>query len=335
MYFGNQRVFHVYHTEYKDTPTQEKNLDITENGEYEVTPDEKLLLSKVIINANVKTPVNLEDKEITENGTYTASEGYDGIGEVVVNIPEIPTQEKTIEITENGITEIFPDEGYTLSRVVAIANVGGGENKFAQLVDDTLTEITAEDLEGATKIRKYAFYNDIVLQNITIPNSITSIESSAFHKCSNLTSVIIPNSVTSIGSGAFFTCSSLISINIPDSVITLGSDCFRDSALTSVSLGNGLTELSSGVFAMCSRLLNITIPANITSIKGWALEIGGTTAGNKATFTFLSSTPPSIASNTFYAPKIEKIIVPAGSGEAYKTATNWANFADYIEEAAV
>ena len=67
------------------------------------------------------------------------------------------------------------------------------------------------------------------------------------------------------------------------------------------------------------------------SIGGNALQIGSST--NKAIITMKPTTPPTIASNTFDASKLNKIIVPVGCGDAYKNATNWSNFADYIEEA--
>ncbi len=64
---------------------------------------------------------------------------------------------------------------------------------------------------------------------VTIPNSVTSIDSSAFYCCSSLTSVTIPNSVISIGEYAFCNCTSLTSVTIPSSVKRLG-----DNALGSV-----------------------------------------------------------------------------------------------------
>lgn len=44
----------------------------------------------------------------------------------------------------------------------------------------------------------------------------------------------------------------------------------------------------------------------------------------------LPTTPPTIQSNTigFAMNSDLKIIVPAGCGEAYKAATNWAKYAD-------
>ena len=56
--------------------------------------------------------IRLQDKVISENGTYTADDGYHGFGEVTVaveNEPIVPDlQEKTI--TENGT--YTPDDGY-------------------------------------------------------------------------------------------------------------------------------------------------------------------------------------------------------------------------------
>ena len=49
---------------------------------------------------------------------------------VVGELPETPTQEKTIEITESGTYEITPDAGFALSKVLATVNVAqtGGES---------------------------------------------------------------------------------------------------------------------------------------------------------------------------------------------------------------
>jgi hypothetical protein len=94
----------------------------------------------------------------------------------------------------------------------------------------------------------------------------------------------------------------------------------------------GVTKIGDYVFRQCLNLTSIIIPDSVTQIGGYALRIGSTT--NKGTITFLGTTPPSIRSDTFVFSQLEKIIVPKGCGEAYKAATNWAKYADYIEEAA-
>lgn len=197
-------------------------------------------------------------------------------------------QQKSVNITSNGTTEVLPDTGKTLSKVTINTNVAAsGDNKLPQFIDGTLTTITADDLAGITEVRDYAFYH------------------------SEITNITLPDTATEIGLNAFDFCSSLTSINIPD----------------------GVTSIGSYALEYCSSLTSITIPANVTTIGSNALKIGSLT--NKATITMEPTTPPSIWSNTFNAGYLNKIIVPAGCGEVYKAATNWAAYADYIEEESV
>ena len=56
---------------------------------------------------------------------------------------------------------------------------------------------------------QHLYLNDNEVQDVIIPNTITSIGQYAFSGCSGLTSVIIPNSVTSIGQYAFSGCTGL------------------------------------------------------------------------------------------------------------------------------
>ena len=75
-----------------------------------------------------------------------------------------------------------------------------------------LTEITANDLAGVTKIGKYAFARFKSLASVTIPNSVAEIGEGAFYGCKSLESVTIPGSVTTISYDAFFSCKSLTSV---------------------------------------------------------------------------------------------------------------------------
>lgn len=180
--------------------------------------------------------------------------------------------------------------------------------KFNAFFNKTITEVTAEDLQGATNIGYGAFANCKVLTSVVIPNSVTSIGDYAFENCNKLASITIPNSVTSIGKYCFWRCENLTSVVIPESI----------------------TSIPTALFRYCSKLTNVTIGSGVTDIGEYALQVGSST--NKATIRMLSTTPPTIQSNTFDATRLEKIIVPVGSLETYKTATNWSNFADYIVE---
>lgn len=53
-------------------------------------------------------------------------------------------------------------------------------------------------------------YTKDITKDLTIPDSVTSIENWAFGYCESLTSVTIPDSVTSIGHDAFYNCNNLV-----------------------------------------------------------------------------------------------------------------------------
>lgn len=260
-------------------PEQSKTVNITANGTQTVTPDSGKVLSSVVINTNVPAPA-------------------------------VQTQEKSVTITQNGNSEVTPDAGKYLSKVNISVNVQASSgNKLPQVVDGTVTTITAEDLAGATTIRESIFQDLQNLISVEIPDGVTVIGESAFSGCPSLESVTIAGSVESFGDNAFYNCDSL----------------------TSLTLSEGIGSIGYRTFDGCRNLTNVTIPASVTSIDTLAFRCGS--PENKATITMLSSTPPSIQSNSFVATYLNQIIVPAGTGDTYKAATNWANFADYIVEA--
>lgn len=132
--------------------------------------------------------VRNQDRLITENGVYRSDNGYTGLGTVTVNVPQ----------------------------------TGGGENKFVQLIDKTVTEITAEDLQGVTKIGTYAFRSCSNLSNVELPTGIKSIGSYAFAYCAALEEIVLPNGVETIGASVFDNCSSVKTIDLPESLLSIG-----------------------------------------------------------------------------------------------------------------
>lgn len=254
--------------------------------------------------------VNVQSLSVTENGTYTAPSGvaYSPIF-VDVETEEIPTQEKTVDITENGTTEITADEGYLLSKVTANVNVassGGSVNKFQQFVSRTITEVTAEDMEGAT---------------------IGYVLSSMFHKCVYLKKCYLPDTITSIGSHSFNGCSSLVSMTLPNTVTSIGSNAFENcTALASITIPSLVTTIASVTFSRCASLKTVVIEGNVTNMGAQAFMYC-----NLERFVIKAETPPSIQANTFLGvPTTCRFEVPAESVEAYKAATNWSKYADQI-----
>ncbi len=219
---------------------------------------------------------------------------------------------------------------YIGNQKVAMSGLVVDNSKLAKLVDGTITEVTASDLQGATAIRERAFYYCSSLESVTIPNSVTSMGNYAFNNCRNLTSVTIGNNVTSIGNNAFSYCTSLTSVTIPDSVTSIGNSAFADcSKLASVTIGNSVTSIGNSAFVNCSILESVTIPDSVTSMGSWVFSVNY--SSTKITLRMLGSTPPTIQSNTLSS-NIEKIIVDPGTLSIWQNATNWSAKASIMEE---
>ena len=135
-------------------------------------------------------------------------------------------------------------------------------------------------------------------------NYLSLISSSMFSGRYNLTSVTIPDSVTSIGDRAFENCTSLASVTIGNGTTSIGKNAFYGCrSLTSVIIGNGVTNIGEFAFSY-----------------SWNADV------------YLNSTTPPILSNYSVFERTITIHVPIGSGDAYKSATNWSSYASQIVE---
>ena len=205
--------------------------------------------------------------------------------------------ETLIDLTDLDVAEEDVAQGKTFIKSNGVKSTGtstggGSTGKFAEYVDGNLTEVSAADLSGISKIRDYAFNRCSGLTSVTIPNSVTSIGKCAFVNCRGLTSVEIPNSVTSIGWGAFEDCRGLTSVEISNSVTSIGEMAFngtgyyintsnwtngvlyignylikaKDTVSGNYSIKDGTKCIADTTFEGCSGLTSVTIPNSVTSI---------------------------------------------------------------------
>lgn len=167
----------------------------------------------------------------------------------------ISEEKKTCQLKEGSSLYNYPGN-YVLS----------GKLIIPEIVSDGNSEYTV------TTISAYAFYGQGMTE-ITIPNSVKSIEFEAFYNCRNLTEVTIGNSVTSIAAQAFYGCRSLTEITIPDAVTSIGDYAFYNcSTLAEVKIGSSVTSIGEHAFSYCKGLTEITIPDSTTSIGEYAFE---------------------------------------------------------------
>ncbi len=193
----------------------------------------------------------------------------------------------------------------------------------------SLASITIPD--GVTSIGNDVFSRCYSLASITIPDGVTSIGGYAFFNCYSLASITIPDGVTSIGGSAFYNCYSLASITIPDGVTSIGNDVFSSCySLASVNISESATRIGGSAFSNCFSLASITIPDGVTSIGSSAFS----GCNCMAEYHLKPTTPPTLSNtNAFTSIPSDCIIyVPTGCLEAYQNATNWATYANKMQE---
>ena len=148
----------------------------------------------------------------------------------------------------------------------------------------------------------WAFADCTNLKNITIPDSLTSIDYSTFEGCTSLaycndnngkylgnsenpylvlidvidtaaSDFTISNATKVIGSEAFSNCTNLKSIIIPDSVTSIGNSAFKGCTnLKSITIPDSVASIGSFAFEDCTSLKSITLPDSVTSIGSLAFD---------------------------------------------------------------
>lgn len=188
-------------------------------------------------------------------------------------------------------------------------------------------------------IGEEAFYSNIDMTSVTIPNSIIYIGADAFDKCDGLTSVVIPNSVTTVGDAAFYGCSGLTSVTIGNSVTTIGDGAFATCfELTSITIPNSVTTIGGEAFDGCSELTSVTIGNSVATIGLWAFD-----SCNKLTSVYCQAIEPplckgstetespqffcenTLTNGCLYVPH-----TPKETQEKYSAAEVWRNFSKIV-----
>ena len=187
----------------------------------------------------------------------------------------------TTSYTDNNVvyTYTVPVSGNTGTAFVDRSpNATGVINILSTFVRDSVTYTV-------TSIGTSAFFGN-VLDNVTIPNTVITINNNAF-KNTGISSISIPDSVTSIGESAFannkiettnignnvvtigpnaFLANKLTTITIPDKVVTIGESAFQNNALNNVTIiGTEVTTIGISAF-QGNNLSELFIPVSVTLI---------------------------------------------------------------------
>ena len=197
---------------------------------------------------------------------------------------------------------------------------------------ESASYIKKAKLYNHTRIAAYEFYGQHLLQELDTSdpsNNITTIDENAFaySMCEN---VIIPETVTWIGVTAF-SSAFIGTMVLPESVTRISCFAFQgvhgvNSVPPVIKLNEGLAVIEQSAFNSSEISGEMEIPSTVTEIGEYCFAYTGIT-----TVICKPTTPPAIGSGAFSSSTVGFTIkVPAASVAAYKAATNWSSYADYI-----
>lgn len=187
-------------------------------------------------------------------------------------------EDKPIVYTSGNFEYAILDDG-----TITINRYNGNESDLT--VPSTLDGYTVTSFGRA-------FENCTNLENITIPDSVSSISWHAFDNTAwynnqpdgvvyagkvvykykgqmpDNTSIILKDGRKGIAADAFLGCSNLVSIVIPKTVTNIGFNAFYHcESLTDITIPDSVTYIEIYAFTNCINLKSVVIPATITDIS--------------------------------------------------------------------
>ena len=116
------------------------------------------------------------------------------------------------------------------------------------------------------KVGEKAFYEDLDIRSVSIPNTVTAIEEHAFQNCSYLSKVTFPTKLQYVGTCSF-SGTALQSVVLPNGTKELNQSAFSGcEKLTSVTISNTLKYIPKYGFSGCKNLTTINIPNSVSRI---------------------------------------------------------------------
>lgn len=240
-----------------------------------------------------------------------------GVGGDVNALPDkLPsTLYEAIITTCGGTVDDLPDRlpSTYLKRIAKVVGNAGGGSSGGGSSDNTPLK-SVGDLEFALNAdgASYSFTGswDESTTVLVIPPTynglpVTCIDTKSFLQVYPPTAIIIPNSVTSIGVSGL-SCTNVTYLALPNSVTDIKNFAFINSSVLNYAvIPNSVVSMGDRVFDNCPKLETVCV---------------------------LAETPPVVGTGMFNGcTSLKGIYVPNNSVEAYKSATNWAAYADYIK----
>lgn len=233
----------------------------------------------------------------------------DGFASAVAGIKKAPTtpymEAEYVAVEDGGNTSHYIKSAKLYNHTAIYTKEFGGQDQLQNLdFSDASNNITAIEIMAF----EYALVNGLVL-----PNTISVLGPACFGSA-YITTLTIPPLVTVLPESAFTYIQPVyntetgeelpINIILPQNLTKIGKRCFDGASIKQITIPDTVTEIGDMAFLFCRQLESITC---------------------------LAATPPVLGTDALETDSAGFTIkVPAASVAAYKAATNWSSYADYI-----
>ncbi len=184
--------------------------------------------------------------------------------------------------------------------------------------------------EHMKSIGALAFTENSHLSSITMPQTLLSMGEGAFAWCEGLTSIVIPDSLRVIPKEAFNSCPRLGSITWGNTVEEIGYAAFWAMSASHLDLPPTLRKLNDLAFAACANnLRTVTIHSQLDTMGEAVFR-----HANLNRIRFSAAVPPAVTGEgpLYDIGRLDSIVVPCGSLNAWLADSYWGRFADRIVE---
>lgn len=222
--------------------------------------------------------------------TIALSKNLESIGNSgFVYSPKLERVELPDTLTSLG-EDIF--RGTALQQIEIPANLTNIAG-YAFYSCDQLTSVTFK--AGATEVYKNMFMYCNNLVNVTLPDTIQSIDEGAFSG-TGIQNIDLPEDLTFIGDDAFAQCNALENVEIPEKVSNIGSGAFFRTNIEKIVIPKSVTSLGDRAFEECKNLTDVTLACesigdrafySCSKLKTVTLQTGVKSIG-EAAFSFCS-----------------------------------------------
>lgn len=139
---------------------------------------------------------------------------------------------------------------------------GGSSSLFVKFLGDEFTEITENDLKGATHLKRYTFAYNTNLTKLTIPESVESGGEFMLEGANNCTELVLK--ATQLNSSAFRN-SYLQRATLYSKALT-NQHFYGCSYLEEVEIKDTVEKISGAYFYSCPKLKHLHLPDSVVTI---------------------------------------------------------------------